>query len=413
MTLRKEKATILAGEYEAVLSSNTGDTPKGHHKALSPRMIPIPGLDSTSEWAMMAGRRRYSMGVSGMSPRRPSNAQGKHGQRHSLPDLRHTADLRHFVVKAESSLHEQGERPKYKTTAAAVREAALHEIDGILKDCRYYRDITTPYQQRNERMQRYSTMLSPRGKFGIKFVESVGEMRVFSNKNQQLVEDVRSSYVSPSLIPQPPGSKALEMARRRKNADEVLMSIVDRGQDAIAVVRHTFVAWLMCMENLALQAWRLNIADEKSRSRSIVNVVFKHRTLIISILNWFYLSSIMRVLDTWRLKISRDETHKDQRRPALKTFNGREDDLVAARKFTRELIAAVDANGDGGLSMCELKATDLSQVEMFNKASRWILTSRRFQKYDIRGVGIIAKEDLVTAMDTFLKDYWKYDGVLW
>ena len=81
----------------------------------------------------------------------------------------------------------------------------------------------------------------------------------------------------------------------------------------------------------------------------------------------------------------------------------------------------MDDDCDGGLSLCELKAAELGKAKsgkeltnpMFAKASIWLLADRNFQKYDIRGNGIIDEPQLVEAMKVFLQDHWKYEGVLY
>ena len=45
------------------------------------------------------------------------------------------------------------------------------------------------------------------------------------------------------------------------------------------------------------------------------------------------------------------------------------------------------------------------------------LCCRNFQKYaisqDVHGVGVISTPELEAAMKVFLRDHWKFDGVLW
>ena len=54
-----------------------------------------------------------------------------------------------------------------------------------------------------------------------------------------------------------------------------------------------------------------------------------------------------------------------------------------------------------------------TKTTQFVRASIWLLHGRNFQKYDTRGIGIISEDELVKAMEVFLKDQWKYEGVLW
>ena len=85
--------------------------------------------------------------------------------------------------------------------------------------------------------------------------------------------------------------------------------------------------------------------------------------------------------------------------------------------FAREFLLSVDTDGDGGLSLCELKAAELGETAtgnpLFAKASIWLQANRKFQQYDINSDGVIEEPELIEAMMEFQQNYWKYDGVLW
>ena len=49
---------------------------------------------------------------------------------------------------------------------------------------------------------------------------------------------------------------------------------------------------------------------------------------------------------------------------------------------------------------------------MFAKISLWLTTDNIFQKY-ISSDGEIHESELIEAVKAFLRDHWKYDGVLW
>lgn len=107
-------------------------------------------------------------------------------------------------------------------------------------------------------------------------------------------------------------------------------------------------------------------------------------------------------------------------------------DRKSATPFAAKLTRAVDSDGDGGLSLCELKAFVVSARrakaaaikaseyrnqfdydDSLLKAALWLMNGRNFQLYDVEGIWIIGEVELIKAMVVFLRDHWKYDGILW
>ena len=83
------------------------------------------------------------------------------------------------------------------------------------------------------------------------------------------------------------------------------------------------------------------------------------------------------------------------------------------QSFCTAFLHAVDTDGDGGLSLCELKAAELGcENPWFVKASLWLTTNgnKKCKEYDVRGIGIIDEPDLREAMDLFCEEHWKYEG---
>lgn len=90
---------------------------------------------------------------------------------------------------------------------------------------------------------------------------------------------------------------------------------------------------------------------------------------------------------------------------------------AAKAKLARDFMLAVDTDGDGGLSLCELKAAELGKAGAknpeFAKISIWLQTGGNFKKYDKRGIGVIEESAFEDAINRFLDEHWKYEGVLW
>ena len=49
----------------------------------------------------------------------------------------------------------------------------------------------------------------------------------------------------------------------------------------------------------------------------------------------------------------------------------------------------------------------------FAKISIWLQTGGNFKKYDKRGIGVIEESAFEDAINRFLDEHWKYEGVLW
>ena len=85
---------------------------------------------------------------------------------------------------------------------------------------------------------------------------------------------------------------------------------------------------------------------------------------------------------------------------------------VDAEKFAAEFLAAVDTDGDGMLSLCELAwciKTDGFGNKQFLDAGNWLkLAPGKWKKYDTRGDGNIDAQNLKVAMTEFLSMGWQY-----
>jgi len=148
------------------------------------------------------------------------------------------------------------------------------------------------------------------------------------------------------------------------------------------------------------------------RAELIAKIAVRRRETLIPILNVWYFYRPLRAVARWRkamMEWNDEQTLRGNMSESQRTKTNRE--------FALDFLHAVDTDGDGGLSLCELKAAELGKAgsdnPRFAKASIWLLNDRNFQKYDVRGVGIIEEEELIVAMEVFLTDGWKYDGVFW
>lgn len=128
--------------------------------------------------------------------------------------------------------------------------------------------------------------------------------------------------------------------------------------------------------------------------------------LVSDVLSWWAWYAPMRTLRRWHTNmLNCSERNREQ----ILHSNFME----KARAFANDFLQTVDTDGDGGLSLCELKAADLCRNEKYTKAATWLTHGRTFQRFDVNGVGIIEHKQLVEAMAEFEAEQWKFDGVLW
>merc|ERR1711934_235438 len=148
------------------------------------------------------------------------------------------------------------------------------------------------------------------------------------------------------------------------------------------------------------------------RQEKLETMVKVHWTKVVPVLNTWFFGCLIRPIARWILNMRAAKAAAV--RAAVEAERQRQ---ASIKQFTDEFVNAIDDDGDGGLSLCELKSAELgtsgSENPLFAKAAIWLQSNRNFQKYDVEGIGIIDGEHLLQAMEVFLKDHWKFDGTLW
>ena len=175
------------------------------------------------------------------------------------------------------------------------------------------------------------------------------------------------------------------------------------------------MSWMMNDELRVVIHW----VENMMKSERLIRRVLESPGKVFPVLNIWYFYRPLRVIARWR------HNKKDFVRARLSKQSGpvgpTESEREEHKRFALEFLHAVDTDGDGGLSLCELKACELHKAgtsdSRFKKASIWLLKQeggqQTFTKYDTRGIGIIDEPQLIEAMEVFMRDHWKYDGVLW
>merc|ERR1711871_1102609 len=119
------------------------------------------------------------------------------------------------------------------------------------------------------------------------------------------------------------------------------------------------MTWQMAEEFRALVQWAARYAKAKRLRRCVM----MDRSWLKHVLRRFFFAWPLMLLARWQERARGFHNGK----PACT-------EEVSARQFTADFIAAVDDDGDGGLSLCELKAAQWGYVgnsnELFAKASK-------------------------------------------
>ena len=192
--------------------------------------------------------------------------------------------------------------------------------------------------------------------------------------------------------------------------EEGIRASVGKNRKA-GMVRRTIVQWMMLGQKQAIVEWQIKMKAEANREKVLLRSLRRcgKVPLLLRVLDWWFLFSIKRPLTRFYNNFRLEMKAEELRREALRAAHMKK---VAA--FAVEFVAAVDEDGDGGLSLNELKNNEVSgSNEMHKKAAIWLQYGRNFQRFDHRGIGIIDEAGIQQAMDEFLMSEWKYEGVLW
>ena len=288
------------------------------------------------------------------------------------------------------------------------RDQALMEATGILHDIGYYKKINP----------------EPTEELRIREASNAIDMRCGSswswNKYQKAtaLETKRKGGAQPFRAPAPqkPTTPRLHDMWQKRQDGENMQSIIDackKSKRLRNTVRRVMMGWQMAKELAGIIVWIDNMLHaELIQKRVDAMVGGPRRRVLEGVMRAWYLFKPLRCIGRWRKNASHARRVQENEERLKK-----EAEELAKSQFAFDFLAAVDLDGDGGLSLCELKAAELGETEtgnpLFVKASLWLQANRNFQKYDVNADGIIEEPELIEAMKVFQKDHWKFDGVLW
>lgn len=204
-----------------------------------------------------------------------------------------------------------------------------------------------------------------------------------------------------SKLPQSFRRRSFQERQRKAQLQSLMSRMANLSEFTVMVIRS---ARKHLMRNRAVNNW----VAKMMKDNVLTNAIYasSQKEMVRGVMNWFFNAPLMRTVRDWS-----KSTRTDHRK-----LKARQDRIIAA-KFAHQFVLAVDTDGDGGLSLCELKAAELEQTGAANsdfaKAAMWLQHNRHFQMYDQNCDGVIEEIELVPAMELFLNEHWKYEGVLW
>merc|ERR1711907_30078 len=208
-----------------------------------------------------------------------------------------------------------------------------------------------------------------------------------------------------------PDERKMQKFMEHKCYEEATIQLVEKCTKCPrtgGIVRRVVMSWQMQRELNAIVLWIKNML----RQEKLETLVRLHWDKVIPVLTTWYFGCLIRPIARWMLNMKASKAAAV--REAAEAERQR---ILAIKKFATDFVNAIDDDGDGGLSLCELKSAELgntgSENPLFAKAAIWLQSNRNFQKYDVDGIGIIDEVHLLEAMEVFLKDHWKFDGTLW
>jgi len=205
----------------------------------------------------------------------------------------------------------------------------------------------------------------------------------------------------------------MKTIKDKRQMDEGLLTMfknITNSPRLHMVTRRVLMSWQMAEHLTAITVWAENMLSSELIQRN----VRQHLHKVVPVLRWWFFFRPLRGLHRWRVKAEHAiEVAK------LEAIQSGQREALDNAQFAERFLKAVDDDGDGGLSLCELKAAEMGKSNsgtvdpMFRKASIWLQTNRNFQKYDGDSDAILNIEELTNAMVVFLQEHWKYEGVLW
>lgn len=282
-----------------------------------------------------------------------------------------------------------------------------------------HKEVSPPLRSKSEMGMRSTgnkaldKALGAGGALGMHFEMPTDGQISWSKANTPLPNGFISSANFNSSLPS--GFVGRRQERRRKEKLQLLVDGVNSNPRKARLVRRVIMSWQMAEHRRAVLNWQINIRQRGVLLQRLAVATPHMLHCVWSLVRRWALYQPLRVLAAWQRKMKRAKRMRMGRRMSVEEI----EQAQQRWQFAQDFLHAVDTDGDGGLSLCELKAAEMTKDHhnpMFAKASIWLTNPRcggNFKKYDKRGIGIIDEPDLMQAMEVFLAEYWKYDGVLW
>jgi len=289
------------------------------------------------------------------------------------------------------------------------QKQGLDTVQSILDDVAFYEvGIATPRELREKMLREAMERGMPPGG---EFTMNNGEVRKIEfEKYTRYRKDPKKKA---ALRVNTPKEQLMREVREQQQINQVAAGITQAvGKNKRSfTVRSTMITWLMHKEKVALGNWVINMAARAIREKQFLKTLKKSGKVpeVLLVLHWWFCYSVKRPLASFRMNMRLDTKAKE-----IEAEIRLQKHKEAVKEFAIGFLQAIDDNADGGLSLNELKNSTLStNNEMFNKAAIWLQYGRNFQRFDRRGIGIVDEKSLRDAMDEFLINVWKFDGVLW
>merc|ERR1712070_72645 len=241
-----------------------------------------------------------------------------------------------------------------KTKLQAARQAGLNTVKAILDDVNFYeKGIATPREKRAKMLREAEAKGMPPGG---EFTMNNGEVRKQTFERYQTI--MKSPDKRNSLRLQTPPSSLLADVREEqkvKLVEEGIRASVGKNRKA-GMVRRTIVQWMMLGQKQAIVEWQIKMKAEANREKVLLRSLRRcgKVPLLLRVLDWWFLFSIKRPLTRFYNNFRLEMKAEELRREALRAAHMKK---VAA--FAVEFVAAVDEDGDGGLSLNELKNNEV------------------------------------------------------
>jgi len=379
-------------------------------------------------------RARCQSAMSRRTHQRTSSAQQQdrhaamYGQ-HQISTYKHTLSRPTPLLHTQSNAIESflpknygfRDTRRYPPATGLGRVRALNQMSSIINDTGYFR--------------RPETAAAPIGAATRMTAEDLVEHHQSTGQcwRNEMVADGWSGYnkykqmlkrAGSILNHGPPSKPKMKLFLRHKAYDEATVEMVklcEKSPRRARVVRKVLMSWQMAYELQAIIVW----IDKLARDERIAETARIVPHIIGPVVQWLCSSELLRPIGRWRLNMyacyqaEQDREQAVIRAQAAAVQAEKDAQQAEIAKFARDFLNAIDDNGDGILGLVELKSAHgqwlSEQNPLFEKAALWLQYDRNYQKFDTNGgsEGNMIMADLISAMDVFLDENWKYDGILW